>query len=328
MSLNSPEYLALAAEIAQAEGDLAKLTLKLDEISADAALMAGGFLPPPAGTAADLVSLGKDLAAGDWGSAFWDAVGIIPIVGDGAKAAAKGGKIANKLTDVKKAIEKANQVIQKKKDDLAKLCKDKQVKNKEKVTDKAENCGKGDCSKKPQSPKRMDRHEVPCFKKGKSNKATNAEYDRQLADQEKALNEMSVGDYQKARDLYKQNNRHPNAAAEQQKSRTKFQAEQEQKIRKSKVEAGMKPAQAEAEATKEAADMMKGLDALHTPDLIAGGYNNPTPTDMGDRSANRSIGGQWPQNDRVDGMDREAEKAAQSHGKDAKMNVKLKRCGK
>ena len=27
--------------------------------------------------------------------------------------------------------------------------------------------------------------------------------------------------------------------------------------------------------------MMKGLDALHTPDMVAGGYHSPTPTGMG-----------------------------------------------
>lgn len=145
MSLNSPEYLKKLAEITQAESDLAKLNLKLDEISADAALMAGGFLPPPAGTAADIVSLGRSLGTGDWSGAFWDAVGIIPIVGDGAKTAAKGGKLVNKAADIKKALEKANKAIQKKKDELAELCNKNRAAKKDKVTDKAEACSKGDC---------------------------------------------------------------------------------------------------------------------------------------------------------------------------------------
>jgi hypothetical protein len=47
---------------------------------------------------------------------------------------------------------------------------------------------------------------------------------------------------------------------------------------------------------------------------------------MGDSSANRSIGGQWSQNGRIQGMDQAVADAIKKQGKDAKMNVKLKRC--
>ncbi|MFA5983578.1 MAG: hypothetical protein WC782_06150 [Methylococcaceae bacterium] len=147
MSLQSAEYLKKLADITEAEDQLAKLNLKLDEISADSALMVGGFLPPPAGTAADIVSLGKSLGTGDWGGAFWDAVGIIPIVGDGAKAAAKGGKIANKLADVKKALAKANEAIQKKKDELAEMCKKNRATKKDEVTKATKGCDTAGCGK-------------------------------------------------------------------------------------------------------------------------------------------------------------------------------------
>jgi hypothetical protein len=173
---------------------------------------------------------------------------------------------------------------------------------------------------------RMDPHEVPCFKKGKRNKATDKEYEDQLADQEKALNEMSIKDYQKARDSYKASGRNPEAAAETRNFRDNFQKEQQGKLLDQKRADGMPPAKAEAEASKEASDMMKGLDALHTPDLSAGGNSTPTPTDMGSSSANRSIGGQWPQNGRTTGLDEAAAEGAEKHGKNAKMNVKLKRC--
>jgi len=73
---------------------------------------------------------------------------------------------------------------------------------------------------------------------------------------------------------------------------------------------------------------MKGLEALHTPDRVAGGYHSPTPTDMGNASANRSIGGQWPQNARVAGLDAAAREAAGELGETAAMNVKLTRCPK
>ncbi len=172
--------------------------------------------------------------------------------------------------------------------------------------------------------KRMEKLEVQCFKRGAGNKASIAEYERQLAAQEKALNEMSVGDFQKARDFYKQSGRHPDAADATARFRENFQNEQTDKLIKQKVSAGMGQSQASAEAVKEAADMMKGLDALHTPDLIAGG--DFRPTDMGSSSANRSIGGQWPQNSRIQSVDKAAGDAAKTLGKDAKMNVKLVRC--
>ncbi len=172
--------------------------------------------------------------------------------------------------------------------------------------------------------KRMEKLEVECFRRGAGNKASIAEYERQLAAQEKALNEMNVGDFQKARDFYDKNKRHPDAASATARFRKNFQQEQQRKLLRQKTNAGMSMAEAESEAIKEAADMMDGLDALHTPDLNAGG--DFRPTDMGDSSANRSIGGQWPQKGRIQSVDKAAGDAAKTLGKDAKMNVKLVRC--
>ncbi|MEL7497429.1 MAG: HNH endonuclease [Planctomycetota bacterium] len=84
--------------------ELQQLNSKYGELAADAALAAGGALPPPFGTAADVVSLGKSVWTGDWGGALMDVVGFVPIVGD----AAKGGKIAKKLNSLRKALDTAN----------------------------------------------------------------------------------------------------------------------------------------------------------------------------------------------------------------------------
>lgn len=189
---------------------------------------------------------------------------------------------------------------------------------------KAKKAGKGLYAEQ-KAIKRMERFEVkPCFKRGAGNKASIAEYERQLAAQEKALNDMSIGDYQKARDFYKKNKRHPGADSANAEFRAQFQKDQQEKLFNQKLRAGIAGAQAKTEAIKEAADMMVGLEALHTPDLVAGG--DFRPTDMGNSSANRSIGGQWPQKGRIQSMDKAAEDAAKSLGKDAKMNVKLARC--
>ena len=45
----------------EAWDELQQLNQKYGELAADAALAAGGALPPPFGTAADVISLGKDL---------------------------------------------------------------------------------------------------------------------------------------------------------------------------------------------------------------------------------------------------------------------------
>lgn len=147
MSLQSAEYLQKLKEITEAESQLAQLTAEVEKLGADAALMGASMLPPPAGTAADIASLGKDLVTGDWSNAFWDAVGIIPIVGDGAKAAAKDGKIANRIADIKKAIAKANEAIQKKKDELAQLCKKNRLDKKDKTAQATKDCDTAGCGK-------------------------------------------------------------------------------------------------------------------------------------------------------------------------------------
>jgi hypothetical protein len=80
-------------QIAAAEKELAQLEAKYGEIAADVGLAGASMLPPPFGTAADVVSIGKSLLTGDWGGALLDVVGVVPVLGDAAKAAGKGGKL-------------------------------------------------------------------------------------------------------------------------------------------------------------------------------------------------------------------------------------------
>ena len=88
----------------------------------------------------------------------------------------------------------------------------------------------------------------------------------------------------------------------------------------------MSTAQARTEAFARAEVIMSKLAALHDPDMVAGGWMHPDPTGMARRDVNSSIGGSWNQNDRVAGMDREADKAIESGRGDQKMNVKLEPC--
>ena len=91
------------ADYLKAKDELAALESSYKELAADGALAAAGWLPPPWGTAADLASLGKSLFKGDWGGALFDAIGLIPIAGDAAKA----GKMGKRLKQIEAAIDVA-----------------------------------------------------------------------------------------------------------------------------------------------------------------------------------------------------------------------------
>jgi len=83
------------AKIQKAEKELQQVENVYAELATDASLTAASMAPPPVGTAADVVSIGRSLWKGDWGGALLDVVGIIPIVGDGIKGGVKGTKIGS-----------------------------------------------------------------------------------------------------------------------------------------------------------------------------------------------------------------------------------------
>lgn len=91
------------ADFRKAKEELAALESSYKEFAADGALAAAGWAPPPWGTAADLASLGKSLIKGDWGGALFDAIGLVPIAGDAAKA----GKLAKRGKQIEAAIDAA-----------------------------------------------------------------------------------------------------------------------------------------------------------------------------------------------------------------------------
>lgn len=91
------------ADYQKAKDDLAALESGYAELVADGTLAAAGWAPPPWGTAADLASLGKSLFKGDWTGALFDAIGVVPIVGDAAKA----GKMGKRLKALEAAIDAA-----------------------------------------------------------------------------------------------------------------------------------------------------------------------------------------------------------------------------
>lgn len=134
----------------------------------------------------------------------------------------------------------------------------------------------------------MKKHKVACFKK--NSKGSDIEYDRQLQGQQDGINKMSVKEYLDNRESYKAIGRTGTGPA-QDKARKDFQEDLIDTYRKQLREKGVFGQEALDKATELALNDMKTLNALHNPDMIAGG--NDVVFDLGDASVNQSIGSQW-----------------------------------
>ncbi len=179
------------------------------------------------------------------------------------------------------------------------------------------------------------RHEVSCFKKNA--KGDTKEYDRQLKGQQDGLNDMTVQQYLDNREAYDAIGRKGTGAA-QAKARKIFQKDLTEKYRKKLIESGdYFGEEAVTKAEELALSNMKTLNALHNPDMVAGGFDGKNEKvsgillDLGDASVNKSIGSQWKTkggeaSSRVDLMDVQARKARAEYGPDTKMNIDLHRC--
>ena len=160
---------------------------------------------------------------------------------------------------------------------------------------------------------------IKCFKKPE--KTTDKEFERQLKDQEDAINKMSPDDVLKNINRYREFGRSAGDAAARSQVRNDELASRTESLRDSYIGAGMDPMDARTQSAIDAQSSMAGQDVLHTPDLRAGG--DGATSGLGDSSANRSIGRQW--NDgRADELEQEAKDAKQRG--DEKMNVGLKKC--
>ena len=106
-ALRTEASAKLSDKINAAERELSVLDSHYADLAADVGLMGASMLPPPAGTAADLASLGKSLATGDYVGALFDTIGFVPLIGDGIKGLAKGTKALDRLNDLRKAIDSA-----------------------------------------------------------------------------------------------------------------------------------------------------------------------------------------------------------------------------
>jgi hypothetical protein len=171
----------------------------------------------------------------------------------------------------------------------------------------------------------MKRKDVKCFKKNP--KGDPAEYDRQLADQEKGLNDLTVKEYMEGRKRYSEIGREGTGAA-QKAAREKYSKELQAQFEKKLGEDGIFGEAATKKAAAMTAERMKTLAALHNPDMIAGGKD--IVTSMGDKGVNSSIGSQWKNGvdelgrTRVTALDDAAKTVPESARASTKMNANRK----
>lgn len=182
--------------------------------------------------------------------------------------------------------------------------------------------GKGDGNDTPTPPPRMPEKKVPCFKTNDLPAAKVPEFDRQLAGQQRGLNDMTVEDYLKGRQAFDSGQIKRDSSVAQQ-ARQEYEAQLVQSAERELSEkGGMSPKQMLEEAEKIAKQKMGALAALHNPDMKASGKD--VIADFGDRNVNARIGAQW--RSRVGELDAAAASVPAGNRASTKMNARLERC--
>lgn len=155
------------------------------------------------------------------------------------------------------------------------------------------------------------------------------ETDRQLEMQQNALNGMTAKDYEKGRELFKQNGR--GSGLDQVQARSNYEKDLKEKYFNQYKET-MSPMDADMKATQDSKSVMSTMAALHNPDQISAGIMSDAPMDMGLKNVNSSIGSGWGNKatgesvSRVGSID-DAVKGVDPNVKDTtKLNIKLERC--
>ena len=177
---------------------------------------------------------------------------------------------------------------------------------------------------------------VPCFhpfdkkKFAQMDEAERKGYLKEMSDQlqrqQDQINRLSAVEYKAARDAFENTGRNPLAEGAQAAYRGDFARDMSESIRESLRKDGMSPAKAEAEAISRTRELMSKLSGLHEPDMVAGGWMQPSPKGMGRSDVNSSIGASWNQEGRIASMDFAADEAIRNGRGGEKMNVKLEPC--
>lgn len=145
------------------------------------------------------------------------------------------------------------------------------------------------------------------------------EYKRQVDNQEKGMNKLTLFDYLKNRASYKESGRNNEVGKPaQEKAR--------QEAYKDRIAENRRNGMSREDAENEANQWIESQAALHDPDQIAGG-DAANVTGMGDKNINSSIGVQWQY--KIDAVDQtvqeyiDANSLSENDLKTTYMNVKL-----
>ena len=217
--------------------------------------------------------------------------------------AADTAKIADTSSDVLKADKTADPTIANTASNASTAKKAPDASAASKVKEPTGPAGNGG---KVIASKRLKKTDVPCFKKNK--KGAPKEYDRQLKGQQDGLNNMTAKEYLDGRAAY--TGKRANTTAKR------------KRYEESLIEGYMSSGISKTNAKMKASAKMKTLNALHNPDMFAGGKD--LTTDWGDAGVNKSIGSQWKS--RVLYLDNAAEDAINNGQNDHKMNASMHRC--
>lgn len=174
---------------------------------------------------------------------------------------------------------------------------------------------------KPQAPRLMPQKKVRCFEPNGLPSGSFPEFDRQLAGQERGLNDMTVDEYLKGREAFDPANRDAKVARD---ARAEYRARTVKVLTESLRKEGVGAKDAAVQAAQIADTRMKTLAALHNPDMVAGGKD--VIADFGDRNINSRIGAQWKTQGRVASLDEAARSISPADRGAMKMNAKLTRC--
>lgn len=177
---------------------------------------------------------------------------------------------------------------------------------------------------------------VPCFhpfdkKKfsqmsAEDKKAYLKEMADQLQRQQDGINKLSAAEYKAARDAFESGKRNPAAALEQESFRNDVAKKIQSSIQKGLQKSGVGAQEAKAAAMLRTKEVMSELAALHESDMVAGGWYDSKPANIGRKDVNSSIGASWNQEGRLEAMDKAAGDAISDGKGHEKMNVKLEPC--
>jgi hypothetical protein len=268
---------------------------------------------------------------------------VVTTLGKVAKSAVGMAKGTGAAARIVKGAHEAEEVLEaaRKAEEIARVAKEakaaREAREAQEAAEKTRETAAGVKKPKKEVTVKAREHKVPCFhpfdkkkfiQMSKADqKAYLKEMAAQLKRQEDGINSLSAIQYRAARDAYGALGRHSAAAGAQAGVRDRIKADIKRSIFESLAgKRGLGPREADVRATAQAEEVMRKLAALHDPDMVAGGWMQQEPTGVGRADVNSSIGGSWNQNDRVSGMDREADRAIESGRGDQNMNVKLEPC--